>query len=165
LPLLGVLNHPNFIVLETEMTDWADGIDIHNNGIKCVIDSRVLSELLRIIICLGLIAGSLFFYSWVRSQIVYTGYETQKLFTVEEKLRNIQDNLIVEEEYLTNPKRIDEIAIRELGMKKLHPSQMILPPIQTLDQGITGSLAMAGSETGNLENSEKREGFGGLFIN
>ncbi len=158
-------NHPNFVVLETEMTDWADGIEIHNNGIRCVIDSRVFSDLLRTIISLGLIAGALLFYSWIRSQIVYIGYETQKLFAVEEKLQDIQDNLIAEEETLTNPKRIDDIATGYLGMTKLRPKQMILPPIQTRDQSIPDSLAMAESEAGDLKNSEKRERFGKLFVN
>ena len=143
------------------MTDWADVIEIHNNGIKCVIDSRVLSELLRAIISLGLIAGALLFYSWVRSQIVYVGYETQKLFAVEEELRDIQDNLIIEEENLTDPKRIYEIATRDLGMTKVRPNQMVLPPIQTRELVTADSLAMTGSETGNLKEPEKRS----LLIN
>jgi cell division protein FtsL len=147
------------------MTDWADGIEIRNNGIKCVIDARVLSELLRTITALGLIAGALLFYSWVRSQIVYTGYETQKLFAVEEKLQDIQDNLIAEEEILTSPQRIETLATRDLGMMKLRPNQMILPPIQTRDRGMADSLAMVGSEADNLKNSQKNERFETLLIN
>ncbi|MBN2317654.1 MAG: cell division protein FtsL [Acidobacteria bacterium] len=138
------------------MTDWADGIEIRNNGIKCVIDARILSELLRTIIALGLIAGALLFYSWVRSQIVYIGYETQNLFEDEEKLLDMQDNLIAEEETLTSPERIYTLATRDLGMTKLRPNQMILPPIQTRDRGIADSLAMVGSEADNLKNSKKR---------
>jgi cell division protein FtsL len=151
--------------MEIGMTDWADGIEIQNNGIKCVIDSRVLSELLRTIISLGLIASALLFYSWVRSQIVNTGYETQRLSSVEKKLRNIQDNLIAEEETLKSPKRIYEIATRDLGMTKLLPSQMILPPIQPLDGGAADSLAMTVSGEDNLKNAEKRERFGTFLIN
>ena len=145
------------------MTDWADGIEIHNNGIQCVIDSRLLSELLKTIISLVLIAGALLFYSWVRSQIVYIGYESQKLFAEEEKLRDIEANLIAEEEILTSPKRIDDIATRYLGMTKLRPNQMIMPPIQTRDRGIADSLALAGSEGENLNNPGKRKRFGIVF--
>ncbi len=145
------------------MTDWVDEIEIRNNGIKCVIDSRVLSELLRTIISLVLIAGALLFYSWVRSQIVYIGYESQKLFSVEEKLRDIEANLITEEETLTSPKRIDDIATRTLGMTKLRPYQMVLPPIQTRDRGVPDSLAMAASEADKLKNSDKGKRFGALF--
>jgi cell division protein FtsL len=145
------------------MTDWADSIEIRNNGIKCVIDSRVLSELMRTLVSLGLIAGAFFFYSWTRSQIVNTGYDTQTYFIEEQKLLDIQLNLIAEEETLTNPMRIDKIATRELGMTKLHPSQLILPPVRTRDAGIADSLAMAESASQNLKNSKKRESFGTLF--
>ncbi len=145
------------------MTDWADEIEIRNNGIKCVIDSRVLSELLRTIISLVLIAGALLFYSWVRSQIVYTGYESQKLFSDEERLLDIQANLIAEEEILTSPRRIYGIATRELGMTKLRPTQMVLPPIQTRDRDSFDSLAMTVSEADKLKNSEKSKRFGALF--
>jgi len=145
------------------MTDWADGIEIHNNGIKCVIDSRILSELLRTIVTLGLIAGALFFYSWVRSQIVYIGYESQKLFTEEAMLRDIQANLIAEEETLTSYRRIDAIATRELGMTKLRPTQMIMPPIETRDGGAPESLALAGSEGEILKNPGKKKLYGTLF--
>ena len=41
------------------MTDWADGIEARNYGIKCVIDARVVSDLVRTIICLGMVAGAL----------------------------------------------------------------------------------------------------------
>lgn len=163
--LQGMTHRMNFVALEIEMTDWADGIEINNNGIKCVIDSRILSELLRTIITLGLIAGALFFYSWVRSQIVNIGYETQKLFEVEEKLKDVQNSLIAQEETLTSPKRIYDIATRDLGMKKMRPNQMIIPPVQIRDHGIADSLAMAGSETDNLSNSKKRDRYGTMLIN
>lgn len=146
------------------MTDWADGIEIRNNGIKCVIDARTLSELLRTIIALGMIAGALLFYSWVRTEIRDTGYESQRLFADEESLREIQKNLILEEERLTNPTRIDQY-VRERGMTKLHPSQLILPPLQTGDRGISNSLAMTESEVDDLKKSGESERFGSYLIN
>jgi hypothetical protein len=84
---------------------------------------------------------------------------------VEQKLQDIQDNLIAEEEILTSPRRIDEIATRDLGMTKLHPNQMILPPIETRDRDIPGSLAMAGSNAGNIKNSGRDKRFGALLTN
>jgi len=147
------------------MTDWADGIEIRNYGIKCVIDSRVLSELLRTIISLGMIAGALLFYSWVRSQIVYTGYESQKLFTAEESLLHIQNKLILEEETLTNPQRIDIIARQELGMIPLRPNQLILPPLQMNENGISNAMAMTGSETVGSKKTAKNKRFGSYLSN
>ena len=142
------------------MTDWADGIEIRNNGIKCVIDAHVLSELLRNITALGMIAGALLFYSWIRSQIVYAGYESQRLHERELSLLDDQKNLILTYETLTNPQRIYMIATRDLGMGKLRPNQMILPPLKTGDRGIPSSLAMAGSEENTLEKSGGNKRFG-----
>jgi len=147
------------------MTDWADGIEIRNNGIKCVIDARTLSELLRTIIALVMIAGALLFYSWVRTEIHLTGYDSQRLFTAEEQLKEIQKNLILEEEKLENPTRIDQYAREELGMTKLRPSQLILPPLQTGDRGISNSLAMTGSEADDLKKSGESERLGSYFTN
>lgn len=147
------------------MTDWADGIEIRNNGIKCVIDPRIMSDLLRTIISLGLIAGALLFYSWVRSQIVYTGYESQELFAAEEKLLHIQKKLILEEETLKNPKRIDIIARNDLGMTPLRPNQLILPPSQAGGSGIPDSMAMAGSEANDIPEPAESRRFGNYFIN
>lgn len=145
------------------MTDWADSMEIRNNGIKCIIDSRLLAELMRTLVSVGLIAGAFFFHSWVRSRIVDAGYETLELYAVEQKLLDIRQNLIAEEETLTNPARIDKIATRDLGMTKLQPGQLILPPVQTRQGGIADSLAMAGSATPGLKNPKKRERLSSLF--
>jgi cell division protein FtsL len=146
------------------MTDWADGIEIRNNGIKCVIDTRTLSELLRTIIALGMIAAALLFYSWVRTEIRDIGYESQKLFEIEKKLTEEQKNLILVEETLKDPTRIDQYVREELGMTKLHPSQVIKPQPRIGDRGIPDSLAMTGSESDDLQSGESKR-FGSYYIN
>jgi cell division protein FtsL len=147
------------------MTDWADGIEIHNNGIKCVIDTRTLSELLRTIIAFGMIIGALLFYSWVRTQIVYTGYESQKLSVREASLREDEKNLILTYETLTSPQHIHEIVTRDLGMAKLQPNQIILPSQPAEDRGIPNSMALAGSEAEGLKKSGESRRSGNYFIN
>lgn len=141
------------------MTDWADSIELRNNGIKCVIDARMASDLLRTIISFCLIAGALLFYSWTRSQIVEIGYQDQKLFESEQMQLEIQKQLIVEEAHLKDPGRIELIATRDLDMVKLPPSRMILPPLEKADRNISESLAMAGSEEENLEKSGEGKDF------
>ena len=133
------------------MTDWADGIEIRNYGIKREIDALMFLELMRNIISLALVAGALLFYSWVRNQIINTGYQSQNLFTEEESLLRIQKSLILEEETLRNPERIDIIARNDLGMTPLHPSQLILPQLKDVRSGITDALAMAGAEAAELK--------------
>jgi cell division protein FtsL len=144
------------------MTDWADGIEIRNNGIKCVIDTRTLSELLRTIIAFVMIAAALLFFSWVRTEIRDIGYESQRLFALEKELMDEYENLILEEEALTNPAVIDQLA-REMGMIKLQPSQVWFPP-ETRDHGIPDSLAMTESEADDLQPGKSKR-FGSYFVN
>lgn len=132
------------------MTDWAAGIEMRNYGIKREIDAGILSEHLKTIVMLGLVAGTLLFYSWVRSQIINTGYESQNLFTLEESLLRTQKWLILEEETLRNPERIDTIARAELSMAPLQPNQLILPPLPN-ESGSNYVMAMANSEAAGLK--------------
>jgi cell division protein FtsL len=147
------------------MTDWSDGTEIRNNGIKCVLDLGTRSECLRTLLSLGLIAGALLFFSWVRSEIIYTGYETQKLVEEEEFLLGFQEKLITEEEFLTNPSRIEMIATQNLGMTMLRPNQLIIPPAPVKDGGATDSLVMAESEADGLKQSGENKRFESFSIN
>jgi cell division protein FtsL len=135
------------------MTDWADGIEIRNYGIKLEIDGRVFSESLRTILSLALVAGALVFYSWVRNQIISTGYQSQNLFTEEELLLRTEKRLMLEEEMLRNPGRIDTIARNDLGMTPLHPSQLIMPQRRDVERSLTDAVAMADSESANLKKA------------
>ena len=135
------------------MIDWADGIETRNYGIKSKIDAGMLSELMRTIIALAMVAGAVLFYSWVRSQIISTGYESQKLFAAEESLLSTQKSLILEEETLRNPERIDLIARNDLRMIPLRPNQWILPQIQDVERSTSNTMAMAGSEATDLDRT------------
>ena len=128
------------------MTDWADGIEIRNYGIKNETDTHMLSELMRIIVTLAMVAGAFLYYSWIRSQIINTGYESQNLFTAEQSLLRTQKSLMLEEEILRAPERIDIIARNELGMTPLRPSQLIPPQIQDVERSAFNEMAMADSK-------------------
>jgi cell division protein FtsL len=128
------------------MTDWADGIETRNYGIRNEIDASMLSELMRTIIPLAMIACALLFYSWVRSQIINTGYESQGLSAAEKSQMSVQKWLMLEEATLTNPERIDSIARNELGMTTASPGQFILPQQQEMEPSLSNKLAMADSE-------------------
>jgi cell division protein FtsL len=125
---------------ELIMVDWAGGIEARNYSIKHETDMRNLAELLWIILSLVMVAAVLLFYIWVRSHIVNTGYESQNLQSLEESLRRTQNSLILEEETLKNPERIDMVARNELGMIPLRPNQLIAPQTQDV---APSALAMA----------------------
>jgi cell division protein FtsL len=133
------------------MTDWADGIETRNYGIKNELDVPMLSELMRIIGALAMVAGALLFYSWIRSQIVNTGYESQGLFAEEEALMRTHQRLVLDKEYLKNPERIDTIARNELGMAPLHPYQIILSKIQDGERSVSNELAMTDLKTASMK--------------
>jgi cell division protein FtsL len=133
------------------MIDWADGIETRNYGIKFVTDSRLLSEWLRATLSFAMVAGAFLFYSWSRGQIVATGYENQKLFALEESLQQIEKSLILEEESLSSPERIDTIARNELGMVPLNPKQLILPQRRDVESSSSNIMAIADSKTSDYK--------------
>jgi cell division protein FtsL len=137
--------------LEAKMTDWADGIETRNYGIKNELDVPMLSELMRIIVALAMVAGALLFYSWIRSQIVNTGYESQRLFAEEESLMRAHERLVAEKECLINPERIDTIARNDLGMAPLRPHQIVLPKIQDAERSVSNELAMTDVKTASMK--------------
>jgi cell division protein FtsL len=139
--------------LEAKMTDWAEGIETRNYGIKNELDVHMLSELMRIIIALAVVAGALLFYSWIRSQIVNTGYESQSLFAEEESLLRTNQRLVLNKEVLKNPGRIDTIARNELGMAPMHPSQIIPPAILDVERGASNEMAMTDAKAISLKRS------------
>jgi cell division protein FtsL len=136
------------------MTDWAEGIEIRNYGIKGGIDISMLSEFFKAALALALIAGSLLFYSWIQNQIVSMGYQSQNLFMQEELLRRLQKRLILEEETLRNPGRINFIARRDLGMRPLRPEQLLPTPRRAGGIRSSEAIAMAEPGSGVLKKAE-----------
>ncbi len=141
------------------MTDWAASIETRNYGIRRGIDARMLSELLGTIASLALIAAAFLFSSYVRGRIVSIGYESQSLFSREEALARLEKRLILEEETLRNPERIDILARNELRMAPLRPNQVILPPARSAEPG-TYALALADAGKGVGRKLPPRTGSG-----
>lgn len=133
------------------MRDWAEGIASRNYGIKRQTDRRHLADLLGITFSVLMIGGVLLFYAWIRSQIVEIGYEEQRLQAEEKAILRDQTNLVLEEETLKNPGRIDDIARNMLGMTLVRANQLVAP--QTMDSQANGStvLAMARPALGSAE--------------
>jgi cell division protein FtsL len=125
------------------MVDWAEERAISNSGITPKTDSRSLRQLLWI--TLGPIALAAIFVSllWERSQLVSIGYETQRLMEAEETLLRVQTTLILEEETLKDPARIDAVARGILRMAPLRPRQVLAAAMPDTDLNARPTLAMA----------------------
>ncbi len=131
--------------------DWVGGIEDRNYGIRRITDSQKLQELLCIISSLAMVAGALFFYAWIRSQIVSMGYTQQQLQAQEESLLREQRKLILEEQTLKNPERVDAIARAELGMTPLRASQLLTPQLQNVESIGPNTLALASPSHSSAE--------------
>jgi cell division protein FtsL len=123
------------------MIDWVGGIEVRNYGIKRVIGLRHLSVLLRMILPVAILMAFLCFYLWSCSQVVHLGYEDQQLQTLADSLRRTQKDLILEEETLKDPQRIDGIARNQLNMGPLHANQIVAP--QDPAMGLNGPSVLA----------------------
>lgn len=129
------------------MVDWAESTEISNYGIKREVDFRNLTELLWIIVTLLVLGGVLVFHAWERSQIVNMGYEIQRLQALEESLLRSHKALILEEETLKNPQRIDELAREVLGMSPLRPQQILPQPVPDIELTSVSLALVAPSES------------------
>ena len=130
---------------DSEMTDLVDGVEKRNYGIRKK-NGISAYELFWTFFPLVLIMGTLIFHLWVRGQIVKIGYEIQDLAEHEEALTRTREKLILNEEVLYSPERIDRIARGRLGMEPLRPEQVLTPRIShvPMDRSV-----MAGLVTGN----------------
>ncbi len=125
------------------MMDWACRIESRNYSIKRRTDRRNLCDLLTFTASVVLLAGVFGFYAWVRCGIRNLGYQEQYLTTREESLQRDQKNLILEEQTLKNPERIESIAENALGMVRVRTNQLMAPSLQSIDLDGTAKLALA----------------------
>ncbi len=135
------------------MVDWANGVvQTRNYGIRREPDSRSVREVTWILLSIVVLAGVLFFHSWVRSRIVDLGYLEQTLQVKETALERAEKALILEEQTLKNLERIDAIARLELNMVPVRPSQLVAPPYQELEPRSGTVLAMANAPQSSPES-------------
>src|SRR5205809_6147251 len=125
------------------MVDWAQERAISNNGITPKTDSRSLRQLLWLTLGPIMLAAVFVVLLWERSQLVSIGYETQRLMGAEETLLRVQKTLVLEEETLKDPARIDAVARGILGMTPLRPRQVLAAAMPDADLNAHPTLALA----------------------
>ncbi len=133
------------------MTDWSAGVETKNYKIPHSIDPRHLRDLLASMLCVLMIAGALIGYLWLRGRIVDMGYAVQRLKETETALTRLENNLILEEETLKRPERIDFIARTELAMEPLSPYQRLAPRFREISNGQTTPMILANVRATNVQ--------------
>jgi cell division protein FtsL len=107
--------------------------------------------MLRVLGWILALAGLLFFHSWIQNQMVSLGYEIQNLDAREAELLRAQRSLVLEEETLKNPERIDLIARQDLNMLPVRPSQVLVPQYEDIEFAGGTALAMATPPRSSVE--------------
>jgi cell division protein FtsL len=132
------------------MTDWSAGAETRNYRITHRTDARNLADLLISMLCLLMIAGALVGYLWIRSRIVNMGYAIQQLKETEETLIRVRNSLILDEETLKQPQRIDLIARSMLAMEPLQPNQL-MTGFRDIEAGGPAALALASANRARVQ--------------
>ena len=79
-------------------------------------------------VLLAVFIGELLFYTWCRVQYVRTGYEIAEQTQRGQRLAGLQNELKLELAHLKSPKRIADIARRQLGLTMPSAGQTIVMP-------------------------------------
>lgn len=132
-------------------TDWIAGVETKNYKIPRGMDPVHLRGLLMSMFCVLMIAGALIGYLWLRGRIVDMGYAVQHLKETEATLTRMENSLILEEETLKRPERIDFIARTELAMEPLSPYQRLAPRFREISSGQPAPLILANVRTTNVQ--------------
>jgi len=114
-----------------------------NYGVRMQMDRKSLGELLGRVLFLGAIAAVLALYLYYHTQVTRVGYQTQELVAKEESLLRTRGHLILEEQTLKDPERIDTIARNVLRMSPVCADQLMTPPIRDFEPEATNSVALA----------------------
>jgi cell division protein FtsL len=125
------------------MVDLAGGIEARNYCIRPRADRRGLVDLLLTTLSFLMIGAALLFCLWVRSHITQMGYEIQRLQEQQAALERTRSALIVQEQTLKYPERLEQIAREELGMSPVRLSQLLPQGIPGTETAGSTALAMA----------------------
>ncbi len=88
-------------------------------------DRRLLRELAGVVLVVVCLGGGLLAYTWMHLEVLDTGY---RIVDLERRLRDLaqeERRLQLESAYLASPPRIEERAVKELGMKGPEMDQVI----------------------------------------
>jgi cell division protein FtsL len=88
-------------------------------------DRRLARELAAVVAVVVLLGGGLLAYTWLHLEALRTGYRIDLLERQLRDLSQIQRQLQLEASYLGSPQRIEERAVRELGMQQPALSQVV----------------------------------------
>jgi len=88
-------------------------------------DRRLARELALVLLVVVLLGGGLLAYTWIHLEALRSGYRIDLLERQLRDLSQIERQLQLEASYLASPARLEERAVRELGMQQPAMSQVV----------------------------------------
>jgi len=88
----------------------------HPSMIRRAIDRRGMKQLAAGTLACALLAFSLLFHAWMRTQVTQEGYRLSRLATEHQQLMRKREELTLQSARLRSPSRIEQLAREELKM-------------------------------------------------
>jgi cell division protein FtsL len=104
---------------------YASSRPVRNTYLVRERDRRLARELALVLLVVVLLGGGMLGYTWIHLEALHTGYRIDLLERQLSELSQIERQLQLETSYLASPQRIEERAVRELGMRQPALEQLV----------------------------------------
>jgi cell division protein FtsL len=99
---------------------------IDNSRVVREVDPRSSRDLWLLLLLVGTLAGGMVLYAWPHFELRQLGLERQRMQQVRERLIEQNRKLRLERATLENLRRIETIAVRDLGLRPPDPERLVV---------------------------------------
>ena len=99
---------------------------IDNSQVVREVDPRSSRDLFWLLALVGVLVGGLTLYAWPHFQLRQTSYATEQMAREKERLIEENRKLRLEKATLEDLRRVETIAVRDLGLREPAPEQVVV---------------------------------------
>ena len=99
---------------------------IDNSQIVREVDPRSSRDLWLLLVLVATLAGGMVFYAWPHFELRQTALAKQRMERTKERLLEQNRKLRLEKATLESLRRIESIAVRQLGLRAPRPEQLVV---------------------------------------
>jgi cell division protein FtsL len=119
---------------------------IDNSRVVREVDPRSSRDLWLLLLLVGTLAGGMVLYAWPHFELRQLGLERQQMQQDRERLIEENRKLRLEKATLENLRRIETIAVRDLGLRPPRPQQLLV--VEKPDELPEGTQLASSQPTG-----------------
>ncbi len=119
---------------------------IDNSRVVREVDPRSSRDLWLLLLLVGTLAGGMVLYAWPHFELRQLGLERQQMQQDRERLIEENRKLRLEKATLENLRRIETIAVRDLGLRPPQPQQLLV--VEKPDELPEGTQLASSQPTG-----------------